>query len=68
MSFPGKHYASIYEKKRSKENGCTDVRIKVVEERKKSYEKAEFDDDGRYLYYKDGGGLTSLIMHMNSCI
>lgn len=68
MSFTGKHYASICEKKLIGGKWVYRCPNKSCKKKNKSNEKAAFNDDGRYLYYKDGGGFTSLMMHMNSCI
>ena len=68
MSFTGKHYASICEKRLIGGKWVYRCPNKSCKKKKTSNEIAAFNDDGRYLYYKDGGGFTSLMMHMNSCI
>ena len=68
MNYPGKAYADLCEKKLIDTKWCYRCPNENCKKSSKTYKMEGFNDDGRYVYTKEGGRFTAIKQHMMKCI
>ena len=68
MNYSGKTYADLCDKKLINSKWCYRCPNNSCTKKNKSYVVSGFNEDGRYMYTKEGGGFTAIKTHMQKCI
>ena len=68
MNYSGKAYAELCEKKLINTKWCYRCPNENCTKTSNAYKVENFNDDGRYMYTKEGGGFTAIKQHMIKCL
>jgi len=68
MNYSGKAYAELCEKKLINTKWCYRCPNEACSKKSNAYKVENFNDDGRYVYTKEGGGFTAIKQHMLKCL
>ena len=68
MNHSGKAYAELCEKKLINTKWCYRCPNENCVKTSNAYKVENFNDDGRYVYTKEGGGFTAIKQHMMKCL
>ena len=68
MNYSGKTYTDLCDKNSSNLKWCYRCPNNSCTKKNKSYVISGFNEDGRYMYTKEGGGFTAIKTHMQKCI
>ena len=68
MNYSGKAYAELCEKKEIGTKWCYRYTNENCTKRSYAYKEETFNDDGRYVYTKEGDGFTAIKQHMLKCL